>query len=291
MARRVAGRGDHLKRADALARHDRARGRGGRARIAASQLPLRLAGIERTIRRLAQQAGIALGDDHLGLRQGSAERIERADVVAVGVREHDPPDRPPGARGGVEDQPGAARHHCVHERVAVVLCNQVGVDEPQASDARDASHRLCLLSRSAAWEPPPVQPGPVRTRHSVPRDSAATLSSMASAIQEIGGTGRMTERCRRRAHNGLPTWRTICAAWARNCTSAQRPSSAASPLARANRGRCSTRSWRTASSGSGASRRSRWRAGWRARAWRWRARSAGKPGRSSASWPPTARRR
>ena len=64
---RVAGRGDDLERADPLAGLERARRAGLRARVAAAQLALLLAGVERHV--LGQQPRVAAGDQHLDAGQ------------------------------------------------------------------------------------------------------------------------------------------------------------------------------------------------------------------------------
>ena len=131
LAGRVPGRGDHLERADPVAGRDRPRRRGLGAAVAAAQLALLLAGVERHV--LGQQPRVARGDQHLGVGQRGVERVERADVILVGVGEGDPHDR---ARRAVSAAAriafSDARHRGVDQREAVVLLDEVGVDEAEA---------------------------------------------------------------------------------------------------------------------------------------------------------------
>jgi hypothetical protein len=85
VARGAAGGGDHLERADPVAGVDGSVGLGLGARVAAAKLVLRLVRIEAHI--FGQEPGVACRDDHLCLRKPLLQRVERADVVAVCVRE------------------------------------------------------------------------------------------------------------------------------------------------------------------------------------------------------------
>ncbi len=128
----MAGRGVHLERPDAVAGRERRGRRGLGPGVAALQLRLRLAGVERLV--LGEQARVAGGDQHLDARQRGGELVERADVVAVGVRQRDPHDRRAERRGGGEDPLVGARDERVDERQPVVLLHEIGVDEAELGD-------------------------------------------------------------------------------------------------------------------------------------------------------------
>ena len=62
------------------------------------------------------------------------QRVERADVVAVAVRQRDPADRSAGRGRGGDQRVGGAAERRVDEREAVVLADEVGVDEAQPGE-------------------------------------------------------------------------------------------------------------------------------------------------------------
>ena len=137
VAGRVAGRGDHLQRADPLARLEQAGRPGRRSRVAAAHLCVgRLAGIRGHV--LLEQARVAARDQHLSVGQRRRQVVEPAHVVAVGMGERDPHDRRPQSVGRGQDRPRAAlADGGVDQREAVLLADQVGVDEAEAGDARE----------------------------------------------------------------------------------------------------------------------------------------------------------
>ena len=138
----VPGCGDDLERADPLAVLDRAGRLRPRAREPAPDLGLRLRRVERLV--LSQQALVAARDDHLGVGQLRRERVERADVVAVGVGEDDARHRGAHAPGGVEDRGRRAPDHRVDHCEPVVLSDEVGVDDSEAGHTGGAGHRAQL---------------------------------------------------------------------------------------------------------------------------------------------------
>ena len=78
------------------------------------------------------------------------QRVERPDVVDVGVRDGDPDDRRPD-RPGLREDPGVgAGQRGVDEREPVVLPDEVGVRDPEVDELDevvavvDASHRAGL---------------------------------------------------------------------------------------------------------------------------------------------------
>jgi hypothetical protein len=83
----VARRGDHIERADPIAGVHGSGGLGRGARVATAELVLRLVRIEAHV--LGQEPGVACRDDHLCLGKPLLQGVERADVVAVCVREED----------------------------------------------------------------------------------------------------------------------------------------------------------------------------------------------------------
>lgn len=132
----TTGRGDDQQRTDVVARLEGGGRAGPGALEAAAELGLGLVGIDRVI--AGEQAGIAGRDQDLDVGQGRRERVERADVVVVGVGQHDPLDRAV-ERGRCRLQlAGAAAQHRVDEGQAVVLGDQVGVDEPEPGHADGA---------------------------------------------------------------------------------------------------------------------------------------------------------
>ena len=87
-------------------------------------LGVRLAGVD---------LGVELGHQHRHVgAEPLAQRVERADVVAVTVGEGDPPDLAAGLAGG-RDQIVGGPHRGVDEREAVVLAHEERVDEAKAS--------------------------------------------------------------------------------------------------------------------------------------------------------------
>src|SRR3954452_18489908 len=133
LAGRVAGRGEDLERADPVAGREQAARTRLHLVVAAAQLALRLVGIEALV--AGEEARVARGDRDLGLRQRGGERVERADVVAVGVRQRDPDDRRVELTRGGEDRVLAARDHRVDEREPVVLHDEERVDRTEAREA------------------------------------------------------------------------------------------------------------------------------------------------------------
>ena len=80
-------------------------------------------------------ARVELGHEDLdGVAELLAERVERADVVAVAMRERDPADRATGRLGRLDQRVGRAAGGRVDEREAVVLAHEEGVDEAEARE-------------------------------------------------------------------------------------------------------------------------------------------------------------
>src|SRR6185312_4583068 len=102
--------------------------------------------------RLAgEDAGIHVGHEHLNRpAQPLLQRIERADVIAVAVRQRDPPDRLARFLRGSDQRPGASAERRVDQREAVLLANEVGVDETPTGQLRQVLREYCgphLVSR------------------------------------------------------------------------------------------------------------------------------------------------
>ena len=128
----VAGGGVDLERADPVAALDRP----GRPRLRAGDTALELGlGLVRVDGLVAgQQPRVARGDEDLDPGQRGGERVEAADVVLVGVGQRDPLDRLPERGGGGQDPPGGAGDQRVDEGEAVLLLDEIAVDEPEAVD-------------------------------------------------------------------------------------------------------------------------------------------------------------
>jgi hypothetical protein len=79
-----------------------------------------------------QQPGVAGRDQQLCVGQALVQLVERADMIHVGVGQHDPPDGLAERLGGSQDRVGAARDGRIDQRQPVVLANQVAVDRKDA---------------------------------------------------------------------------------------------------------------------------------------------------------------
>jgi hypothetical protein len=143
VARGVAGGGDHIERADPIAGLHASVGLGLGAWVASAELVLRLVRIEAHV--FGQQPRVACRDDHLRLGKPLLQRVERADVVCVCVREEDADDRRAACLGAGDDLARGAPEHRVDQGQPVVLAHQVGVHHPQPGDPIHISHRLARL--------------------------------------------------------------------------------------------------------------------------------------------------
>ena len=158
-------------------------GRGLGAGVGAAHLGLgRLAGVGGLV--LRQQPRVALGDRDLDAREGLGERVERADVVAVGVGQRDPHDRAAELLGRGLDRLGAAGERGVDQRQPVLLLHEVGVDEAEARDAGEAhafssraTHSMCGVwgNMSTGWTVLRTQPAST---------SCAALGASVVGLQE-----------------------------------------------------------------------------------------------------------
>jgi hypothetical protein len=129
VTRRVTGAGDDLEAPDAVARREPDVGHGLQRRPASGHLAL-----DDLLARV--DAGVELRHQHLDPGQPLLQRVERADVVAVAVRQHDAPDRAAGLLRGRDQVVGCAAERRVDERDPVVLAHEVGVDEAQPRQLR-----------------------------------------------------------------------------------------------------------------------------------------------------------
>src|SRR5438093_7307969 len=68
-------------------------------------------------------------EDLGGVAETFSQGVQRADVVAVAVRERDPANRPARARRGGDELVGRASQRRIDERETVVLADEEGVDE------------------------------------------------------------------------------------------------------------------------------------------------------------------
>ena len=95
--------------------------------------------------RLAgEDAGIHLGHEHLNRpAQPLLQRIERADVIAVAVRQRDPPDRLARFLRGSDQRPGASAERRVDQREAVFLANEECVDETPTGQLGQVLRECC----------------------------------------------------------------------------------------------------------------------------------------------------
>ena len=134
------------------------------ARVAAAELVLRLARIETHV--LGQKPGIAGRDDHFCLRKSLLQRVERADVVGVGVGEEDADDWRTDRLGPRDDLAGRAPDHRVDHGQPVLLAHQVRIHESQPADPIHISHRSVRVTD--------VPPSPSRAEAST---AAEILSS------------------------------------------------------------------------------------------------------------------
>jgi hypothetical protein len=76
-----------------------------------------------------QQARLTLRDRDLDTGQPCRQRVQRPGMVGMGVREDDARDRPPEPFGRGQNPVGAAGEHGVHQRQAVILGDEIGVDK------------------------------------------------------------------------------------------------------------------------------------------------------------------
>ena len=87
----------------------------------------------RLLRLARVDAGIGLTDQIRNVRtERGAQLVHRPRVVDMAVGQHDPPDRH--VAGGRDDVLPTALQRGVDEREAVVLTDQIGVDEPQSRE-------------------------------------------------------------------------------------------------------------------------------------------------------------
>src|SRR5215217_9172725 len=220
----VTGRCDHLQRANAVARREGSPGPRLRTRIAPTELPDLLTGVERLLAR--HQARVTDGDRDLGIGELLGELVERPDVVAMGMRQSDPHDWSPARRGLREHHLRRPRYERVDQREAVVLLDEIAVDEPEARDAgdlwheRDGSAGSRRWPAAALWEDPrpwenagrtrtgpsagsrtrrPIRPArSPSTAPSSAGSSTTARSATASSIRWHSSTGRTWPRSHRR---------------------------------------------------------------------------------------------
>jgi hypothetical protein len=178
----VAGGGDDLERADAVAGREQARRLRLRARVAAAQLRVgRLAGLRRLV--LRQQLGVARGDEDLDAGERVGERVEPADVVVVRVRERDAHDRAAELAGLGEDRlRGARLERRVDQRQPVVLLDEERVDDQEAADADHARSSSATHSMCGVWGN--MSTGRTRSRVQPASTSCAAFGASVVGLQE-----------------------------------------------------------------------------------------------------------
>ncbi len=153
MPGRVARRADDLQAADAVAGLETHVRRRFEVRPGARQLPLH--GLLPCV-----DAGIELGHRDLQLAvEPAAQLVQRADMVAVPVRERDAPDRRARLRRGVEQRASTAWDGGVDEREAVVLPHEEGVNEAQPRELENGRSELTRAHGGRKVRPSPARGG------------------------------------------------------------------------------------------------------------------------------------
>ena len=96
-------------------------------------------------------ARVELTEQHLEDRtEPLTQMVDGPDVVAMSVRQGDPPDRPAGRTGGGDQCIGATRQRRVDERQPVILADEVSVDESKARELDEVlGQRLGAHGQSA----------------------------------------------------------------------------------------------------------------------------------------------
>jgi hypothetical protein len=137
----VSGRLDHLEAADAIARRQEHVGPRLHVRPGARELA-----VDDVLARM--NLGVQLGHRDLDRAvEALAELVERADVVAVTVRQGDAPDRGAGLFCGPEQRITAPRDRRVDEREAVVLADEKRVHEAQPRELDEIRGDLTYAHR------------------------------------------------------------------------------------------------------------------------------------------------
>src|SRR6266571_798016 len=130
----MSWRGNHFEGADAISFMQQERRFRCADGIAAAQWYLWLRGVQALI--AGQKTRVSLADSNLGMRQSSMQSVQRANMIDVGVGQHDAYNRQTQLLRRLYDLLCLAAHACVDQRKAIVLAHQVAIDETQAGQLK-----------------------------------------------------------------------------------------------------------------------------------------------------------
>src|ERR1700676_4466533 len=123
MAGSVSGGGNHFERAEAVPFMQKVRRLCGDDGIAALQRNLRLGGVQALISR--QKTRVSLAYRHLHIRQSIMQRVQRADMIDVGMSQHNTCNWHPQLASLPHDRLRLAAHVGIDQRKAIILAYQV----------------------------------------------------------------------------------------------------------------------------------------------------------------------